>query len=1027
MIPLLHPNFYMKTHYPRFLLLKKWFNRCLFYRHHSLAIPLPLVTVFLSLGALIFVQTLSAQNSLPCDCTQRWTDGAHWEKDGTIDDNPNAPDELGIIRCGSSAETQPQINAINNCVYNPDPSTGFPVDLSGQTCIDPSSGLPVTISGPTSGQPVIWLNFDVRADAGAFQIQLNDNDSQDDLAWALYYSTTRTTSVSENTIVNDSLSGDCSQLVGPVACGQESSSSWNTIPVPNFDEVTNYYLIAWDEKADGNVDINNFKARFGCGDVDDACFLGVEEEKVSITCTGLDQGEYKVTIPLLGFNGDFTITKNGGDVEVSDISIVDENGNPSDLSFSNNGVANPDITAILCFNVPFGGSYDFTLSGTPNSNCSNQCQPCPPIDLAGSLPGFSCSLPGDELICFEETATLTPSTSSTGSATPAVYNWFKNGSAFTSINGGTGALTTGMAGSYTLEVEWTGTDPDLKLNYDGCVTTCTGDAAEVTVQGPIYDYGYPNEPGVDDPYDGHPMVDNIHSHTVWIDFPKYLNATSYGDASLQTALSGLDRYFSEVSINDAIRTDPSASPTETTSPLELTFNPDGTASITGELAYVDDPCVRLEVNIVTTVGETWDEWKVNASRTPVANEDLAGTDVSKLPIKVDYIDPPDPATKYWEQWMYYLIDESQSTMTLTCEAGCANAACAVTDLDFKVKNITNFNYALQFGTGANDKDADPFGLSGWYQMCSLDGQGNEDGKASIRADINAVGICETTSSPSAVVGIESFNAQRQGNDVLLSLTMAPGASYDQIIIERSTNGYAFHSIGGFDRNGNVTRSNTLEFLDPDHQYDQLKYRVFVDVSHPLVGFGYSATVDPDASLPVEWLSFTATPISPNEVQLEWITASELNNDRFIIEKKRGEGSFLPIGQVAGAQTSLEPQSYSFTDGSLMGQQNAYRLKQIDIDGNFSYSPVVEISFEALSPAYHIYPNPIENLLVVEFLEQLEGNYEVQLSDLRGRSILNHRHVSGSEIRLDVSSLASGTYILSIRNSQGQVFIQKINK
>src|SRR5262245_6901297 len=80
--------------------------------------------------------SLHAQSDSPCECTQRWEDGAHWNPNATIDDAPNAPEEQGIIRCGSSAETQSQVEP-GGCVYNP---AQFLIDVAGGGCVEPSSG-----------------------------------------------------------------------------------------------------------------------------------------------------------------------------------------------------------------------------------------------------------------------------------------------------------------------------------------------------------------------------------------------------------------------------------------------------------------------------------------------------------------------------------------------------------------------------------------------------------------------------------------------------------------------------------------------------------------------------------------------------------------------------------------------------------------------------------------------------------------------------------------------------------------------
>ncbi|WP_222845923.1 HYR-like domain-containing protein, partial [Flavilitoribacter nigricans] len=244
----------------------------------------------LSLLFAISFSPLLAQNDSPCECVQRWQGGAHWNEDGTINDAPNAPNPLGIIRCGSSAETQSNIKP-GNCVYNPDE---FTIDVELYPCIDPSTQKEVAAVNPTAGEPIIWLNLDVRPNAGSFQVQINDN-SGDKIAWALYYSLSFEAGLNENGI-----SGDCNTLV-LAACGVESSNTWNTLPVPSFSQPTNYYLAIWDQDADGDLSVNNFKARFGCGDADIlVCNLETGPET-----TECQTETYTVAVPIMGINGNY--------------------------------------------------------------------------------------------------------------------------------------------------------------------------------------------------------------------------------------------------------------------------------------------------------------------------------------------------------------------------------------------------------------------------------------------------------------------------------------------------------------------------------------------------------------------------------------------------------------------------------------------------------------------------------------------------------------------------------------------------
>ena len=110
-------------------------------------------------------------------------------------------------------------------------------------------------------------------------------------------------------------------------------------------------------------------------------------------------------------------------------------------------------------------------------------------------------------------------------------------------------------------------------------------------------------------------------------------------------------------------------------------------------------------------------------------------------------------------------------------------------------------------------------------------------------------------------------------------------------------------------------------------------------------------------VPVELTSFTAT-INGNDVQLIWKTATEKNNSGFQVERKSLAG-YETVGFVAGAGTTSEPMSYSYSDNNLNPGNYYYRLKQIDFDGTFEYSEDVEV--DVITPDVYslikYYPNP----------------------------------------------------------------------
>ena len=110
------------------------------------------------------------------------------------------------------------------------------------------------------------------------------------------------------------------------------------------------------------------------------------------------------------------------------------------------------------------------------------------------------------------------------------------------------------------------------------------------------------------------------------------------------------------------------------------------------------------------------------------------------------------------------------------------------------------------------------------------------------------------------------------------------------------------------------------------------------------------------ALPVELVDFSARP-QGQEVALRWVTASELNNDYFVVERTLDGVSFERVAKVKGAGNSNSVLSYKATDHSPYKGTSFYRLKQVDYDGKSVTSSLVSINFEATEPTLAIYPNP----------------------------------------------------------------------
>ncbi|MBV6513433.1 MAG: hypothetical protein FMNOHCHN_02965 [Ignavibacteriaceae bacterium] len=171
-------------------------------------------------------------------------------------------------------------------------------------------------------------------------------------------------------------------------------------------------------------------------------------------------------------------------------------------------------------------------------------------------------------------------------------------------------------------------------------------------------------------------------------------------------------------------------------------------------------------------------------------------------------------------------------------------------------------------------------------------------------------------------------------------------------------------------------------------------------------------------IPVELTSFTASTIN-DQVTLSWVTASEKNNLGFEIERKSSKGSFEQVGFVQGNGTSLLQNSYVFTDRGLEEGNYSYRLKQIDFDGTYTYSDVVEV--EILNPVQFAleqnYPNPFNPSTLIKFSLPVESRVELSVFNALGekvRVLVNEVRKSGNhEVEFNALGLSSGVYFYKL--------------
>jgi hypothetical protein len=173
-------------------------------------------------------------------------------------------------------------------------------------------------------------------------------------------------------------------------------------------------------------------------------------------------------------------------------------------------------------------------------------------------------------------------------------------------------------------------------------------------------------------------------------------------------------------------------------------------------------------------------------------------------------------------------------------------------------------------------------------------------------------------------------------------------------------------------------------------------------------------------VPVELVSFTCEVNAPN-IKLHWVTASELNNQGFEIERKKSESNiWQTIGHLPGKGTTTNITDYYFNDDNLIPAVYNYRIKQIDYDGTFEYSQIInaDLTTPSTFTLEQNYPNPFNPSTSISYSIPNNSFVTLKVYDILGNEVatlVNQTQATGKyNISFDASSLSNGVYLYSIK-------------
>jgi hypothetical protein len=323
---------------------------------------------------------------------------------------------------------------------------------------------------------------------------------------------------------------------------------------------------------------------------------------------------------------------------------------------------------------------------------------------------------------------------------------------------------------------------------------------------------------------------------------------------------------------------------------------------------------------------------------------------------------------------------------------------------------------------------DNFGGIATFTYTAKDNSNNLSAAATYQVIVNTPPVTNNLSSLAMYAG-----QPRTGLTALNGTDDGTVAFYSIVTLPASTEGTIFLN------NVPVTSLSQVDSITPA-QVSQLSFQPTPDFDGVI--FTYTATdntglidvtpavYDIPASsmgtlnpLPLELLSFSGYKSSTDNI-LYWSMSQEINSDHYEVERSLNGTNYVKIGTVAATGNSSTKTNYSFNDRNVSAGNNYYRIKLVDIDGEYKYSKTIAIKRNSNTvAATKILTNPFVDKLVIELMVINEGKTTFTLYDLKGTAIkkivmstpkgMNHIEIES------LSNISSAIYMLNISNNDGK--------
>lgn len=179
----------------------------------------------------------------------------------------------------------------------------------------------------------------------------------------------------------------------------------------------------------------------------------------------------------------------------------------------------------------------------------------------------------------------------------------------------------------------------------------------------------------------------------------------------------------------------------------------------------------------------------------------------------------------------------------------------------------------------------------------------------------------------------------------------------------------------------------------------------------------------NALLPLQFISFNGSRRN-KDIELNWVVANEINNKKFEVERSTGGITFNVIATISAKNNNNSGDSYSFIDKQPIGEILYYRLKQIDINGKYSYSKIITVKGNNEN-LYSIYSNPVKDKLTITSTKPFNHKVRLTIYNISGNKVYDNTTDFKMTKEINVFNLLPGAYTLNIKEEQVQCSIRFI--